>query len=153
MITQANMSKKERPFTPEQFQEIYSKVPRITVEIAIKNELGIVMTQRKEASWQNLWHIPGCTLYYQESIDHAIIRLAQEELGITVINHGFLQYLEYFSETQYRGYGSTIGLVFLCTTNDELPQENEAGETVAIFSHIPQQIVPEHRIILEKLLS
>lgn len=147
------MSKKERPFTPEQFKEIYSKVPRITVEIALKIDNGIVMTHRKEASWNNLWHIPGATLYYQESIDNAMIRLAHEELGITVINQGFLQYLEYFSETKYRGYGSTIGLVFLCTTNDELPQINETGETVAIWKQIPDNIVPEHRIILEKLLN
>ncbi len=147
------MTKPKRPFSEEEFKQIYSKVPRITVEIVIQTDSGIVMTHRKQASWHNLWHIPGCTLYYQETIDNAIKRLADEELGISVIKQKFLQYIEYFSEQKYRGFGASIGLIFLCTTNDELPSVNEAGEVVDVFTNIPENIVPEHRIILKKILS
>ncbi|MEB3339714.1 NUDIX hydrolase [Okeania sp.] len=145
------MSRK-KPFSPEEFQYLYSRVPRLVVEVVVKTEMGVVLTLRKDASWNNLWHIPGGTVFYQEYTEDAIQRIAKEELNISVTKQEFLGYLEYPSEVKQRGFGWSVGLVFLCTPNSPLPSENEEGEKIQFFDYIPDNIVEEHKKILNQVL-
>lgn len=48
-----------KPFTLEEYKEIFSKVPRLCVAVVIKTNEGIVMMLRKLPSWHNQWHLPG----------------------------------------------------------------------------------------------
>ncbi|MEM1171131.1 MAG: NUDIX hydrolase [Cyanobacteria bacterium P01_H01_bin.35] len=143
---------RKKPFSPEEFKLFYSQVPRLVVEVVVKTETGVVLTLRKDAAWNNLWHIPGGTVFYQEYIEDAIQRIAQEELSITVTKQQLLGYLEYPSELKQRGFGWSVGLVFLCTANSPLPSENEEGEEIKIFDYIPENIVEEHKKILDQVL-
>lgn len=143
---------RQKPFSYEEFRAIYSQVPRLVVEIVVKAETGIVMTLRKDASWNNLWHIPGGTVFYKERIEDAVKRIAQEELSIEVTQRELLGYLEYPSEEKQRGFGWSVGLVFLCTPNSPLPEFNEEGEEIQIFNAIPENIVEEHKKLLTKVL-
>ena len=43
----------------EKYDEIYSKVPRICVEVVIRNEKGILLTKRAIPSSEGKWHFPG----------------------------------------------------------------------------------------------
>ncbi len=142
---------RKKPFSPEEFKFLYSQVPRLVVEVVVKIEAGVVLTLRKDAAWNNLWHIPGGTVFYQEYIEDAIQRIAEEELSITVTKQKLLGYLEYPSEVKQRGFGWSVGLVFLCTANSSLPSENEEGEKIKVFDYIPENIVEEHKKILNQL--
>ena len=144
---------RKKPFSPEQFKLLYSQVPRLVVEIVVKTETGVVLTLRKDAAWNNLWHIPGGTVFYQEYIDDAVQRIAEEELNITVTKQQLLGYLEYPGEIKQRGFGWSVGLVFLCTANSPLPSENEEGEKIQVFDYVPENIVEEHKKILNQILS
>ncbi|MDJ0553981.1 MAG: NUDIX hydrolase [Microcoleaceae cyanobacterium MO_207.B10] len=146
------MSRK-KPFSPEQFKLLYSQVPRLVVELVVKTETGVVLILRKDAAWNNLWHIPGGTVFYQEYIDDAIQRIAQEELSITVTKQKLLGYLEYPSEVKERGFGWSVGLVFLCVANSPLPPENQEAEEIQVFNYVPDNIVEEHKSILNEVLS
>ena len=117
----------------------------------MKTEIGVALTLRKDTAWNNLWHIPGGTVFYQEYIEDAIKRIAEEELSITVVKQKLLGYLEYPSEVKQRGFGWSVGLVFLCTTNSLLPSENQEGEKIQLFDYIPENIVEEHKNILNQL--
>ena len=63
---------RKKPFSPEEFKLLYSQVPRLVVEVIVKTEIGVALTLRKDTAWNNLWHIPGGTVFYQEYIplDH-----------------------------------------------------------------------------------
>ena len=143
---------RKKPFSPEEFKFLYSQVPRLVVEVVVKTETGVVLTLRKDAAWNNLWHIPGGTVFYQEYIEDAIQRIAEEELSITVTKQKFLGYLEYPSEVKQRGFGWSVGLVFLCIANSPLPLENQEGEKIQVFDSVPENIVEEHKNILNQLL-
>ena len=60
-----------KPFSSEEFRSIYSKVPRLCVEVIIKTSGGIVLSLRKLPSWHGKWHIPGGTVYYKEKVADA----------------------------------------------------------------------------------
>ncbi|NES71231.1 MAG: NUDIX hydrolase, partial [Okeania sp. SIO2D1] len=104
-------------------------------------------------AWNNLWHIPGGTVFYQEYIEDAIQRIAVEELSITVTKQQLLGYLEYPSEEKQRGFGWSVGLVFLCTPNSPFPTENQEGEKIKIFDYVPENTVEEHKKMLTQVLS
>lgn len=141
------------PFTAEEFRTIYSKVPRVTVEVVIAHQGGIVLSLRKLESWKNLWHIPGGTILYKETVEQALQRIAREELNISIQIHELLGYIEYPSEEKERGFGWSVGLAFLCTTKDEIPQINDMGEEIQVFRSFPTNMVEEQRPIVEKALS
>lgn len=144
---------RQKPFSPEEFKLLYSQVPRLVVELIIKTETGVVLILRKDAAWNNLWHFPGGTVFYKEYVEDAIQRIAVEELSITVTKQQLLGYLEYPSEEKERGFGWSVGLVFLCTSNSPIPLENQEAETIQIFDYIPENIVEEHKKILSQVLS
>lgn len=144
---------RQKPFSYEEFKAIYSQVPRLVVEVVVQTEKGIVLTLRKDSSWNNLWHLPGGTVFYKEYIESAIKRIAREELSIEVTKQKFIDYLEYPSEEQERGFGWSVGLAFLCVPNSPLPEYNQEGEKIQVFDEIPDNIVAEHKQLLTGILS
>lgn len=140
-----------KPFTPEEFKNIYSKVPRLCVEILIQTQEGIILTLRKLPTWNGLWHIPGGTVFYKESVKEAISRIAEEELGISVTPQKLLGYNEYLSEEKERGFGKSIGLIFLCDTSATVEQiiPNGDASEIKAFKKLPTNIIEEHRIFIE----
>lgn len=150
------MTTKEYPLSPEEFKQIYSKVPRVSVDLVIQTPTGIVVTLRTLSSWNALWHFPGVTIYYQESVEDAVHRAAKQEAGITVTIKKLLGYIEYPTEMKQRGFGSTVSLVFLCELKDgELAANEEASsiQTIANIDSIPTNLVEEHRALLKNILS
>ncbi len=117
----------------EEFKEIYSKVPRLTVDLVISTPGGIVLTLRSLPTWNNQWHLPGGTVFYKETVERAVTRVAQEELGISVDIKKPLGYIEYPSEEQERGYGWSVGIVMLCETVEQNFKINNESFKVEIF--------------------
>jgi hypothetical protein len=52
------MSKSKHPLSEKEFWDIYKKVPRLTVEIILKSEKGIYLTERQIEPCKGLWHFP-----------------------------------------------------------------------------------------------
>lgn len=144
---------RQKPFSYEEFKAIYSQVPRLVVELVVQTENGIVLILRKDTSWNNLWHLPGGTVFYKEYIEDAIQRIAREELSIEVTKQKFIDYLEYPSEEKERGFGWSVGLVFLCVPKSPLPEFNQEGEKIQVFNSIPDNIVEEHKKLLTEIFK
>lgn len=141
---------RQQPFTPEQFQAIYSQVPRLAVEVLVTDPAwGVLLITRQEPSWQGQWHIPGGTVFYKEPLELAVPRIAAEELGITVQMGPLLGYLEYPSEEQARGFGWTVGLVFDCKAIEVL----ETSQTRRFFTEVPDNTIGEQRPLLQQVLD
>ncbi len=142
-----------KPFTYEEFKEIYSKVPRLTVEVILKTENKVALSLRQEFSWEGFWHIPGGTVYYQESVEDALHRVAQEELGIKINVKQLLGYIEYPSEQKERGFGWSVGLAFLCEPAEEIDIEKWKKQHIELFSELPENSLVEQHPMLELALS
>lgn len=134
--------KNKKPFTPEEFKKIYSKVPRLCVDLIVQTPKGIVLVLRKLPSWYNQWHFPGGTILYKEKIKDAIRRVAMDELGITVRPGKLLGHIEY-EEKKERGFGYTISLAFLCHSKEKKMKPNEDAFEVKAFDKIPKNIIRE----------
>ncbi len=138
------MSRKQ-PFTEEEFEFIYSRVPRLCVDLIVKNEQGILLTLREKHGWIGQWHLPGCTIHIGETALDAVSRAASEELGIKVKVQKFLGYNEYHSEQKERGYGYSVSLVFLCIPLDKNITLDSHTSKFEFFKSLPENTIAEQK--------
>ncbi|MFZ3301799.1 MAG: NUDIX hydrolase [Microgenomates group bacterium] len=144
---------RKQPFTFEEFKTIYSKVPRLCVDLVIKTEKGVLLTFRAKNGYENQWHLPGGTIYYRERVEDAVKRVAKEELGIDITITKFAGYLEYFSEVKERGFGYTISLVFVCEPLNTEFELDDQVEKIGFFDKPPEDTITEQKDLLNNLLS
>lgn len=142
---------RQQPLTLEEFKSIYSRVPRLCVDLVIQNEEGTLLTLRQDNGYVGQWHLPGGTIYMGEMVQNAIQRVAQEELGVSLEVIKQLGYIEFPSEQKERGYGYTISMVFLCKPMDkEIILDNQVSR-YQYFKAIPKNTIIEQREFLSKL--
>lgn len=124
------MTKNDHPLSQEEFDFIYSQVPRLTVEIIIKNESGqIFLTQRAIDPCKGQWHLPGGTVHFAEPLTDSVKRIALRELGIKVNKMNNIGYIEYPSHYLH-GLDSPLGIVFEVTFyTGKLKINNEASNS------------------------
>ena len=123
------MSNNQYPLTKKDFDAIYSKVPRLTVEVIVKNKDGAVyLTKRDIEPCRGQWHLPGGTVYFGETLIEAVKRIALKELNIEVQeadNKGYIEYPSHY----LNGLDSPVGIVFEVTKFKGLLRvDNEASE-------------------------
>jgi len=136
------------PLSPDEFKTIYSKVPRLCVDLVIQSDEGILMTKRTLPSWFGMWHLPGGTIFYKEAVEQAAKRIAKDEVGLIVQIEKLLGYMEISSEE--KGYGWGVNLELLCTIVSGMPVESEQGTTPTFFSKLPEPMVAEQKAFLLK---
>lgn len=149
MTNQATSHRNGKPFTPGEFKELYSKVSRLTVDLIVKTPKGIVLTLRAHYTWKGQWHFPGGTVRYKESVMQAIDRVARDEIGQPVQAVKLLGYIEYPSEEEQRGFGSTVSLAFLCKTDETAFTVNEDASRVEVFATPPENMIAEQAAFLK----
>lgn len=142
--------KRKQPFSFEEFKEIYSKVPRLCVDLIIKSDKGVLLTLRQKNGYEGQWHFPGGTVFYREEIETAIKRIAKEELGSDISIKDFKGYIEYFSEEKERGFGYTVSLVFLCKIRNTKFNLDNQVEKVNYFKTPPANTIKEQKEFLNK---
>ncbi|MBI3397598.1 NUDIX hydrolase [Candidatus Woesebacteria bacterium] len=145
------MTKRKYPLTYKEFKEIYSKVPKLCVEVAIRTKKGYLLTFRTKNGWVNKWHLPGGTVHYREKISDCVSRVAEEELGVKVAVEKFLGYIEYFSEEKERGFGYSVSLVFLCKPLSDNYKLDDQAEKLDFFNKPPKNTVREHIEFFKRL--
>ncbi len=85
-----------------------------------------------------------------ESIEDALKRKAEEELGVEIEIEKLLGYTECFSERKERGFGYSVGLEFLChMPKGASPRSNEQ---IGYFSTPPENTIPEHKQFFQEHL-
>lgn len=136
----------DRPFTFEEFKAIYSKVPRLCVEVVVCGENGVLLTYRDIDPWKNTWHLPGGTVYFEEPAVDACKRIAKEELGADVSIDKFAGYLEYPSTKDQPGaFDWSVSLMFLASlTSNKINLSSEAKD-YKFYKKLPENTLPEHK--------
>ena len=140
----------KKPLTFEEFKTIYSKVPRLTVEVIVKTDKGILFTKRLIPPYVGSWHFPGGTVYYKETITDAIERVAQDELGVKVEVEKFIGFVHYPNLIRDEGWDWPIGAAHLVKITKGVPKGSDQGEEIKFFNKLPKNIVPSQGEFLHK---
>lgn len=131
------MSGKQFPLSQEEFDYIFSKVPRLTVEIIVTDRQNkIFLIKRAIPPCIGQWHLPGGTVSFGESLENAVKRIAKRELGITVIqsvNKGIIEYPSHY----LNGLDSPVGIVFEVMNFDGDIKPNNESQDSGWFSRMP----------------
>ena len=135
----------------EEFENIYDKVPRLCVDLVIKNELGILLALRSVEPYKDMWNLPGGTVYKGENISETAIRIAKLETGLDVNPGKFIGYLEYFNEKRGEALVHTVSIVLDATVNGGELQHDENTSELKYFNELPENLVEEQKDFLLKL--
>jgi len=143
----------KHPFSPAEFADIYSKVPRLTAEVVCTTADGVVLTKRAIKPAKGQWHLPGGTVHFGEHLHDAVRRVARCELGIAVTVGRLLGYIEYPSLLRdgYRGW--PVGVAFEATPTGRLLVTDEQADEVSWFRSVPPGTLPEQAAFLERFFA
>src|SRR5688572_25826393 len=132
------MSDDKHPLSQQEFDSIYSKVPRLTVEIIVKNKANkIYLTKRAIEPCRGQWHLPGGTVRFGERMTDAVKRIAQRELTIQIEkleNKGYIEYPSHYK----KGLDSPVGIVFEVINYSGDLTINKESQDSGWFSKVPK---------------
>jgi len=135
----------------EKYKEIYSLVPRITVEVLIIENDSILLTKRSITPAKGFWHTPGGAVLKGEKLEETVRRVAKEEVGLDIKIEKFADYIEYESFKEY--FGHDISFAFVCkkkNTKQQVKLDDNADD-YKFFSKLPAKMIPEQRKIINTL--
>ena len=136
------MSVKKIPF--QEFKRIYSKVPRLCVEVVVMRKKSLLLIRRTIAPAVGQWHTPGGTVLKGEDLHQAVQRVAHEELGISAKIIKFLGVIEYKSYVNH--YSQDISLAFLVKSKTKRKFNLDGhADRYDFFSKIPKNTIPEQK--------
>jgi 8-oxo-dGTP pyrophosphatase MutT (NUDIX family) len=142
------------PLPQDEFDWIFSRVPRLTVEVVIAcTERGVLLALRDFGPCKGLWHLPGGTVRFGEPVTEAVKRVALDELGLTVNVGELLGYIEYPSHYD-NGLDSPVGLAFRAQPPiADIPDERHLPSESAWFTTLPENMHGEQREFLARHLD
>lgn len=130
------------PLPKDEFDRIFAKVPRLTVEVLIvAEETGVLLALRDVEPCLGTWNLPGGTVRFGEPLVKAVRRVARDELGISVQVGPLVGYIEYPSHYE-NGLDSPVGLVF------RAEPDGRAEPRGRWFSSLPGNMHEEQRRFL-----
>ncbi|BBX52871.1 hypothetical protein GCM10009645_12010 [Mycolicibacterium poriferae] len=133
------MSDHPHPLTRDEFRDIYSKVPRLTVEVVVRSPAGVLLTLRDIEPCRGLWHLPGGTVRFGEKMVDAVRRVAAKEVGIDVVAAHPLGYIEYPSHHE-NGLDSPVGIAFDVVDYTGVPHADDEAADARWFTELPAQM-------------
>ncbi len=145
------MSSNQHPLTQEEFRHIYGKVPRLTVEIVIRSNDGVLLTLRNIEPCRGLWHLPGGTVHFGEKLTAAVQRIAKRELSIDVSATQLLGYIEYPSHYD-NGLDSPVGIAFDVVGYTGNVRLSDESERYGWFTDLPPEMHREQLDFLRNIL-
>ena len=142
-----------RPIPRAEFEAIYSRVPRLTVEVIVASEeRGVLLARRDVEPFKGRWNIPGGTVFIGEALTDAVRRVAGEELGVAVTVGELLGYIEYPSLHE-TGFGYPVGLAFRARPATELPDRQSEPHEFEFFKELPAELFEEQVAFLVEHFS
>ena len=143
-----------QPLPRDEFERIFSRVPRLTVELVIASTArGVLLAPRDFGPCKGLLHLPGGTVRFGEPLVEAVKRVAQDELGIAVSVGQLLGYIEYPSHYN-NGLDSPVGLAFRAQTSTaDMPHEHDLRSKCAWFTVLPANMHDEQKSLLVRHLD
>ncbi|MYL66716.1 GDP-mannose mannosyl hydrolase [Halorubrum distributum] len=93
------MTDTEKPIPDEEWRTIVANVPLVSVDLVIEHNGGVLLGKRENEPAKGEWFVPGGTVFKKESRTDAVHRVAEAELGESVVIDDCLGTYEHFYET------------------------------------------------------
>lgn len=142
------MDREDYLLSKEEFNRIYKKVPRLSVEIVTCSPKGVLLSLRNIEPCKGLWHLPGGTVFFGEKLTAAVARVAKRELGVNVTSTKLLGYIDYPSHFEH-GLDSPVGIVFEVKYEGPLNLNKESAK-LDWFKKLPANMHPDQDDFLQK---
>lgn len=132
----------------EEYIAIYGKVPRLCVDLIIRDGERILFSLRDIDPGKGSWHFPGGTVLMGESLSDAVRRIAKEETGLVVTDPVLLGTMEFHDEQNL--FYHTVSLVFEVRSDGEGLTGSFQGQQLRYFHTMPQNLIHEQEVFLNK---
>ncbi|TAN34176.1 NUDIX domain-containing protein [Patescibacteria group bacterium] len=142
--------RKQSWLSDKDYNFIYSRAPRVCVDLVVKNQRGVLLTWRAIEPYKNQWHLPGGRLRWRETISRALQRIAREETGLAVEPVKLLGFMEFLREVQAGKKRHTVSMVFLVRPKNLLPAGRGQAPRFDFFKKLPKKTIPIHAKFLRK---
>lgn len=142
--------RKIKTITSREFQTIYKKVPRLCVEVIVKDRRGILLSKRKILPWRGWWHLPGGTVRFGETLRQAVRRIAREETGLNVAIKKILRPIEFLESDE--GPIHVVSLGCLVEVRGGRLRGNWQSEELNFFKKIPPHTIRQQAKFLRNLV-
>lgn len=141
--------------SPASYRYIYSRVPRVCVDVVIRKPGGVLLSKRSILPRIGSWHLPGGRVYRHETLEHAAKRICREELGLRVKVLKVLGAVEYLHEPRAPGFAThTVSTILLAQPVSGTLRGSRQAREISFFRSLPRKIIPEagafllaHRLI------
>jgi len=113
------------------FYFVSQLTPLINVDLLIKNKKGqVLLTWREDKFYGPAWHIPGGIIRFKERIEDRIEKVAQLELGASVLFSPEPIHIRGLINKERDVRGHFISMLYLCELNSDLDEKNayKSGE-------------------------
>jgi len=137
------MNKKPIKIPYKEFMSIYSKVPRLCLDLIIKSDNGILLSLRDINPGKGLWHLPGGTILMGETIGDAMNRIANEETGLRIFDPELTGIIEFPESTNV--FYHSISVAFLVKPNRGTLKGSYQGQKLQYFQRMPENMINEHK--------
>jgi ADP-ribose pyrophosphatase YjhB (NUDIX family) len=135
-----------------EFKKIYSRVPRLCVEVVLIRDDSLLLIRRTIPPAIGFWHTPGGTVLKGEDLHKAVKRVAAEELGIKIEILKFIGVIEYKSYINH--YSQDISLAFLVKTDNKKEFKLDGhADKYAFFSSLPKNTILDQKEFYKKNLK
>jgi ADP-ribose pyrophosphatase YjhB (NUDIX family) len=128
----------------KEYDFIYSRAPRLCVDLFIKNKNGILLTKRSIEPYKNTWHLPGGRVKFKESIFGAVARISRAEIGVSAKIEKFIGYVELPREIQNGRPRHSVSLVFLIKVDIAKIKSDWQATEIKFFKSLPANITGPH---------
>ena len=89
----------DRWIPDDDWRTIVANVPLVSVDLVIEHDGGVLLGKRENEPAKGEWFVPGGTVHKNEPRTDAVHRVANEELGESVVIDDCLGTYEHFYET------------------------------------------------------
>lgn len=137
----------------EDFLAIYSRVPRLAIDVAVFYKGKVLLALRDEEPFKNEWNLPGGTIYKDERAEEAAMRIIKQETGLDVRAGTHITFLEFPEEQRSGTSMHTISIVMEAFLVNEEDATQVDLSIVSFFDTVPENTVFEHAKLIKKILS
>jgi ADP-ribose pyrophosphatase YjhB (NUDIX family) len=138
---------KLKRLSDKEYKFVYSRAPRLCVDVLVFTEKGFLLSKREIPPFKGLWHLPGGRVFYRESIENAIKRIALEEVGVRVKMLKMLGYYEMLKDGPYVHSGA---LIFTVKIMSGSVRGSAQAREIKAFRNIPIGMNPPQKFFLGK---
>ena len=93
------MTDTPNPIPDDEWRTIVANVPLVSVDLVIEHDGDVFLGKRENEPAKGEWFVPGGTVFKSERRTEAVHRVAEEEVGESVVIDDCLGTSEHFYET------------------------------------------------------